>query len=325
MEGEEGLPSLQELDKLLPVEGTTELEPGPAKPEGALKAIEKALPSPTAEVPKAAPAVLTATRTSTPRPLPTATPLPAKPAPTAPPSVPMATEKPKATASVPSGSQPSSPGEGTRPTDAFGAPPATAPKPGSSVPSGKAPAGPAAASAPAVAAGGLSDYFPTGTGMKWNYEYLKAGADGMKKARSVECTDVQTFPNGTIRASFTVTEASPVKVGYSIYNGLVQRTLVGSKALGSDFAFKFPRPGVPSAWTATGVDGTAKTCSASFGKAQVYEKIYPDCVVVKEKVGTQTLFTFYARGIGLVALEVYGAGMKLDQARSYALVSGPTN
>jgi hypothetical protein len=170
----------------------------------------------------------------------------------------------------------------------------------------------------------LADYFPAEVGMKWTYEYLKPGADGVKKVRQVECSSVQRFENGTVRVSFQVTEGASSAENFSLFNGLVQRTSVGGKTLDSDFAFKLPKKGVPSTWSATGADGAVKACGASFGKAQVYQKVYPDCVVVKEKSGTTTVFTYYAKGIGLVALETYGAGLKLDQAKSYALVSGPT-
>jgi len=313
LEGDEQLPSLQDFDKFLPgIDPTqTDLEPGPAKPEAALQAIEKALPTATPVIATPTPVKASVPPTPTVRPaVPTPTSVVVAPATE---KVPMTSEKQKpASGSAPSGT--TSAPSGAAPAGTLSGKPATAP--GAAVP-------PAAASV-APSSGSLTDYFPVQTGMKWNYEYLKAGADGARKARVVECVDVQTFENGTLRASFTVTEASPVKVGYSIHNGSVQKTLVGSRTLDADFAFKFPKPGVPSAWTATGVDGTLKTCSASFGKAQVYEKTYPDCVVVKEKVGVQTLFTFYAKGIGLVALEVYGAGMKLDPARSYALTGGPS-
>ena len=94
--------------------------------------------------------------------------------------------------------------------------------------------------------------------------------------------------------------------------------------LSSDLVFKFPKSGAPTAWTAQGADGAAKTCSASFGEAQVYQKTYPDCVIVKERTGGSTVLSYYARGLGLVAVEFYGPGMKLSQEKSFALISGPT-
>jgi len=286
----EALPDLQDFDKFLPgAEPTlTDLEPGLVKPEAALQAIEKALPTatPSPAKPSVPPVVV--------KPAPTATSLPVKPA-----AVPAASEKPKASTE---------------------APPSSAPKPSAGTASG-AGTSPAVSTvadpASPVSASALTDYFPVALGMKWTYEYLKSGA--AKRIRSVECTQAETFPNGTVRASFQVTEEAAVTETYSLLNGAVLRTSRAGQALEGELAFKLPKKGAPAAWT----QGT-RSFSASFGKAQVYQKTYPDCVVVKEKAGTVTTFLFYAKGIGLVALEVYGAGMKLDHAKSYALVSGPT-
>jgi hypothetical protein len=293
IDSNEPLPSLQDFDKFLPGADPTQtdLEPGPAKPEAALQAIEKALPTatPVAQTPTKALALPTPTiRPAAPTPSPVAS------APTDQ-QVPMTSEKQKP-AAAPSGAAPS----GTMPNK-----PATAP---------------GAASAPAApvvpSSGALTDYFPVQTGMKWTYEYLKGGA--AKKVRSVGCTQAETFPNGTVRATLQVTEDAAVIETYSLLNGAVQRTGLGGQTLEGEYAFKMPKKGLPSTWT----NGT-KTFTASFGKAQVYQKVYPDCVVVKEKDGALTTFTYYAKGIGLVALEVYGVGLKLDQTRSYALTAAP--
>ena len=54
-------------------------------------------------------------------------------------------------------------------------------------------------------------------------------------------------------------------------------------------------------------------------------KVYPDCVVVVDKAlsggkAVSTRINYYAKGIGLVAVEVYSPAMKLIQTESLALV-----
>lgn len=284
----EQLPTIPDLEnpKAQGEQNPGDLENSPQKPVEALKLIDKVQPTPT---------VVTKSPTAVPTVAPTPKPEPAK----------SSLEK---GASVPT----------SLPTQEAIATPvvqkATTP---SAV---LAPAKPVAA----IVGSGLSDYFPTGLGTKWTYEYLKAAASGVKKTRVVECTEAQQFPNGTIRATFKVTEGVGITENYSIHGSLVQRTSSGDKTLDSDFVFKFPKAAAPSAWTAVGVDGISKSCSASFGKAQVYQKTYPDCVVVKEKTTSSTILSYYAKGLGLVAVEVYGPSMKLLLERSFALIGEPT-
>lgn len=167
----------------------------------------------------------------------------------------------------------------------------------------------AVSTAPSLATG---EYFHVAKGAKWSYEYLKAGPGASKKTRVVECSDPQAS-NGALQASFQVTEdGQATQEKYSLSEDKVTR------ASADDIVFQLPSTAGPAKWTNGG-----KTCKASFGPAQVYKKTYPRCVIVTEKEGTSTVISYYAKGIGLVAIEVYGKGLKLDQTKSIALVSGP--
>ena len=185
----------------------------------------------------------------------------------------------------------------------------------------------AAPSLASGAGGGVVDYFPVNEGFKANYEYLKAVPGGTaKRTRVVEYMGREQMPNGTVRTTFQVTEDGKTTLEkYSLFENKVQHSAHGTEILTDDFAFKLPQAGATTHWTQTGGDGTVKSIKVSFGQAQVYKKVYPDCVVVTEKTlkngkAVSTVISYFARGVGLVAVEVYSAAMKLNQAESIALV-----
>ena len=176
-----------------------------------------------------------------------------------------------------------------------------------------------APAAPVVAASGtFADYFPTVKGTKWSYEYLKADpATKIKKTRLVESLASEQGPGGTINATFQVTkDGKTVQEKYFLSDNKVAQTSSGDQALTGEFAFQFPMKTLSAHW-----NGSGKSCKAFFGKGQVYKKIYPDCVIVSEKTVGASVFSYYARGIGLVTVEVYGAGMKMDQTKSFVLLT----
>jgi hypothetical protein len=111
---------------------------------------------------------------------------------------------------------------------------------------------------------------------------------------------------------------------YSLSNNQVEHTASGDQTFSGDFVYKYPDAGGATNWTVTDPSGGVHKSKASFGKAQVYKKVYPDCLIVAEKTGATTIFYYYAKGKGLVSMEVYGKGMKLALTKSFALVSGPT-
>ena len=180
-------------------------------------------------------------------------------------------------------------------------------------------------------AGTLADYFPAIEGTQNEYEYLKPeeGAT-VNGARVVLCSGMKQMPNGTIREAFQVTDRGKTTVEkYSIYDDVVEHTFSGEKALSNDFVFKFPKPAGGTFWTHRNGDGTVSSFKASFGPAQVYQKNYPDCVIVQEKVlkegkKTEVRFYYYARGIGLVSMEAYTGDMKLIQTQSIAYTRSET-
>jgi hypothetical protein len=183
-----------------------------------------------------------------------------------------------------------------------------------------------ASAAPAVAAqtGGISDYFPWVQGQSLNYEYLKSA--GAKKTQVVECLQQETMPNGTVHFTLKITEgAQVVQDKYSLLDNRVEHTFAGKMALTGHVLLRLPEAGQAALWQLKGGDGLTHAYKASFGQAQVYQKVYPDCVVVTDKAlsggkPVSTRISYYAKGIGLVALEVYSSGMKLIQTESLALV-----
>ncbi len=174
-----------------------------------------------------------------------------------------------------------------------------------------------AAAVPVASLGLFAEYFPTLKGTKWSYEYLKAApGEEAKKIRSVECLAQETSSDGSLQATFQVNDqGKTVLEKYSLSGGKVTHTFTDDQALTDDFVFQFPAKGAVARWM-----GGGNYFKASFGQAQVYQKIYPDCVIVTEKTKSSTIISYYARGKGLVAVEVYGKGLKLDQAKSTALL-----
>jgi hypothetical protein len=185
----------------------------------------------------------------------------------------------------------------------------------------------AAPSLASAMGGAVLDYFPVAEGSKANYEYLKAAPGAApKRTRVVECMGREQMPNGTLHATFQVTEDGKTTLEkYSLFENKVQHSARGTEVLTDDFAFKLPKAGSSIHWTQTVADGTVKSFKVSFGQGQVYQKVYPDCVVVTEKTlkggkAVSTVISYFAKGVGMVAVEVYSAAMKLNQAESIALV-----
>ncbi|HUO56592.1 MAG TPA: hypothetical protein VMV05_00300 [bacterium] len=175
-----------------------------------------------------------------------------------------------------------------------------------------------AAVAPSL--GVFADYFPAAQGSKWIYEYLKPAAGSKtKKTRTVECTASEAGADGSLNATFQVTEdGNATTEKYSLASNQVTHVASGETALTGEYAYQYPANGKMAKWTSGG-----KSYKATLGKAVVYKKTYPNCVVVTGKSTGSLVISYYAKGIGLVAIEVYGKGLKLDQTQSIALVSGP--
>ncbi len=184
-----------------------------------------------------------------------------------------------------------------------------------------------------VSAGALSDYFPITQGDQWAYEYLKPGpGETAKGTFTVQCESAKAMANGTVRAVFETTEGGqPIRNHYSLYGDKVEHTATGDETFTGDYVFKLPAtPSGAAYWAVTEANGTAHKSKAVFSTAEVYHKTYPDCVVVTEKViqggkTSNTVIYYYAKGIGLVSMEVYSPSMRLIQPKSFALVSGPNS
>ncbi|GEM_PF-2247048 len=196
-------------------------------------------------------------------------------------------------------------------------------------PRAEAPAPQAVASGAPISAGSLTAYFPVQEGAQWTYEYLKpATGQTAKGTYSVKCASAKQMPNGTVRAVFETDEnGQATQDHYSLYDNKIEHMTGDGQTTTGDFVFKVPAAG-GAAWVLTEKDGTVHKSKAAFGQAQVYQKTYPDCVVVTEKVlkggkAANTVIYYYAKGIGLVAIEVYSPKMKLVQDKSVALTKGP--
>jgi hypothetical protein len=205
----------------------------------------------------------------------------------------------------------------------------SAPAPPPAPPSASAAAAsvPLAGAASSVSTGGISDYFPWTQGQSLNYEYLKPAAGSTtKRTRVVECLEDAAMANGTVHFTLKTTEgAQVVQDKYSLYDNKVEHTFAGKMALAGHVVLQLPATGQSLEWQLKGGDGLTHAYKAFFGKAQVYQKVYPDCVIVIDKglQGTKPVSTridYYAKGIGLVAVETYAPGMKLIQSESLALV-----
>jgi hypothetical protein len=172
--------------------------------------------------------------------------------------------------------------------------------------------------------GDFTDYFPCSVGSEWTYAYL----GGSQAKRNVACVARQEFSNGTVRIELKVTEAGrTVEEKYSLYQSKMEHTSTDGKPTGGALAFKMPPRGGETSWVERLPDGTVKTCKASMGKAAVFQRTYPDCVIVVKKFKKggeeRTAYTYFAKGIGLLSEEMYDASMKLLHAGSFALVGGP--
>ena len=189
---------------------------------------------------------------------------------------------------------------------------------------------PAASSGPPtgapLTAGASTDYFPVQEGGQWTYECLKPATGKAEKEKfSVKCVEAKKMDNGTIRATLESNQGAQVtRDRYSLYDNKVEHNGAGDEALTDDFAFKLPGAGGIATWTTAEKNGTLHKLKALFGKAQVYQKTYSNCLIVTEKIlkGGKTVNTviyYYAKGIGLVSMEVYSSAMKLQQDKSFAL------
>jgi len=197
-------------------------------------------------------------------------------------------------------------------------------------PTAKASASEPASSGAPVSLGALTDYFPIQEGAQWTYEYLKPSAGQTAKGTyTVKCTAAKTMSNGTVRVVLQTNENGQVTQDhYSLYDNKIEHMGEDSQTTTGDFVFKVPPATGGVGWAVTEKDGTVHKSKAAFGQAQVYQKTYPDCVVVTEKVlkggkASNTVIYYYAKGIGLVAIEVYSPKMKLIQDKSVALTKGP--
>ena len=196
-----------------------------------------------------------------------------------------------------------------------------------SLPSAVPTAGLESAVAAPASTGGILDYFPVAEGQKQTYEYLKpAAGETTKKTRVVECLERSAMANGTVRVTLKTTEGTQVLTDkYSIFDNKVEHTFAGKLALTGHLILRLPNAAVPVEWQFQGGDGLAHAFKALFGKAEVYQKVYPDCVIVVDKAlsagkPVSSKFYYYAKGIGLVAIETYAPGAKLIQSESLALV-----
>ncbi|HET9870220.1 MAG TPA: hypothetical protein VFR02_06985 [bacterium] len=183
------------------------------------------------------------------------------------------------------------------------------------------PSSQAAMPAPA-ATGGLEDYFPWTQGASLKYEYLKPRpGSSVKGTRLVECVSREVMPNGTLHFTLRTTEGGRVvEDRYSLYDNKVQHTFAGKQALADHVILEWPVDGQPVEWKLPGGDGQTHAFKVFPGKEKVYQKVYPDCLIVVDKAGNSSRFEYYAKGIGLVAVETYGRGMKLIEDESLALV-----
>jgi hypothetical protein len=222
----------------------------------------------------------------------------------------------------------------TEPPEKVASPPAGSPKTSAlaaaSTPTTESPAPEKASSNAVISAGALTDYFPVHEGTQWIYEYLKpASGETAKDTYTVKCIDAKQMPNGMVRTIFETTEnGQKTQDHYSLYDNKVEHMAEDGQASTGDFVFKIPAASGGAGWSVTESNGTVHKSKAAFGQAQVYKKIYPDCVVVTEKVvkggkTTNTVIYYYAKGTGLVAIEVYSPKMKLVQDKSVAIMSGP--
>lgn len=179
----------------------------------------------------------------------------------------------------------------------------------------------------------VKDYFPSVPGQVMEYQFFTMPDQSVgRKSRIVECLKSQTFKNGTVRSTFKTTVFAggtykdEISVdNYSTYNNVVQLTAHNDQPLTERYLIKMPAPGATIRWVQKEPDGTEKQYKAYFEPLKTADRIYTDCLVVVEKhlkgAGELALRHFYyARGIGLVRLEVYGADLKVDRSSSIDLI-----
>ncbi len=175
------------------------------------------------------------------------------------------------------------------------------------------------------------DYFPAQPGSKWIYEYLAPNpGEAGKPIRTVECVSQTASADGSIRVVMETTDSGrQVRDRYVLKKTWVDHYARADRTFTGDFVFKLPKSGNLPAWSIQEENGTLHTSTASFGQVQAGSNNFSDCVVVTEKVlkGENTLFTvnyYYARGIGLVSMQVYSVSGLLLPEQSFILSSGPT-
>jgi hypothetical protein len=177
------------------------------------------------------------------------------------------------------------------------------------------------------------DFFPTLQGEKKEYQFFRSpGQEVGRKNRVVECLEAQGAPDGSVKSSFKTIVFAGGAYGdeiavdsYSASGNVLAHTAHNDQPLVNRFLFKIPKPGGVERWLHQEKDGTVKYYKASFSPLKTNERIYPDCLWVVEKTvmkaGGMTLrYFYYARGMGLIRLEVYGPDLKIDRSASIDLV-----
>ncbi len=179
----------------------------------------------------------------------------------------------------------------------------------------------------------MIEFFPAEKGQLREYQFLRVpGQTVGRKNRTVECLKVQTFPNGTIRSMHKTTVYAGGTYRDDISNdvfSVVGNTVVWLMHNGQPqtnrFLLKMPKPGATERWTHKEADGTTVSFKADLTPLKTDERVYPECILVVEKTlkaGEEPKLRnlYYARGLGLVRLEVYGADLKMDRTSSIDLV-----
>ncbi len=177
------------------------------------------------------------------------------------------------------------------------------------------------------------DYFPTLQGQKREYQFYSLPDQTVgRKNRVVECLKSETFPNSTVRSTLKTTvfagggyQDEISTDTFSAYANWVAQTSRNGQPMTGCYLLKVPPQGGTERWNYQEKDGTTKYYKATFSPLTVGDKIYGDCLMVVEKTlnGTSELSLrnyYFARGVGLVRLEVYGKDLKVDRSASIDLV-----
>lgn len=192
---------------------------------------------------------------------------------------------------------------------------------------------PAAPPAAPQAAAPSAAYFPAVQGQMREYQFFRQpGQDVGRKNRVVECLEAKTFPNGTVRCVIKTTvfaggayQDEISTDAYSAYGNSVEHTSHNDQPLTGRFLFKIPKPGGVERWLHQEKDGTIQYYKTTFSPLKADDRIFPDCLMVVEKTVKKTgeislRYLYYARDKGLVRLEVYGEGLKIDRSASLDVV-----